>query len=284
MGPIGLIGSTGSIGTRAHGSTSGRRWDVRFRELQAEAWPPRTGLGPRKESAAGLGPENGGFTYTDTQTLRPPEKIEKNRHFRGKMKRWLIDGIGFRACPIFREPTQISFRWERTIAAGAHLGLDLNHLGYHWIAGTCENGEEGMTLRQQTTVEHICQYALKRTPGLALSIRVRVSSWYVSVLGYVSHQLSATINLPGAFLVGTEVSMAHKRGEEGKNCSQFFFTSKALLRHAVSSDPIAAWWLLIHVDPLKSTLPPWYPWKFARLIIQVLAPEYRSSIFNSHLK
>lgn len=25
----------------------------------------------------------------------------------------------------------------------------------------------------------------------------------------------------------TQVSMAHKRGQEGKNCSQFFFTSKA---------------------------------------------------------
>ena len=186
-------------------------------------------------------------------------------------------GLDSGLAPFSENLLRFRFVSERTIAVGAHLG-------YHWIAGTCENGEEGMTLRQQTTVEHICQYALKRTPGLALSIRVRVPSWYVSVLGYVSHQLSATINLPGAFLVGTEVSMAHKRGEEGKNCSQFFFTSKALLRHAVSSDPIAAWWPLIHVDPLKSTLPPWYPWKFARLIIQVLAPEYRSSIFNSHLK
>lgn len=137
MGPIGLIGSTGStgsIGTRAHGSTSGRRWDVRFRELQAEAWPPRTGLGPRKESAAGLGPENGGFTYTDTQTLRPPENIEKNRHFRGKMKRWLIDGIGFRACPIFREPTQISFRFGADHRCGSpfRLPLDSRHMWKWW--------------------------------------------------------------------------------------------------------------------------------------------------------
>jgi len=143
-------------------------------------------------------------------------------------------GLDSGLAPFSENLLRFRFVSERTIAVGAHLG-------YHWIAGTCENGEEGMTLRQQTTVEHICQYALKRTPGLALSIRVRVPSWYVSVLGYVSHQLSATINLPGAFLVGTEVSMAHKRGEEGKNCSQFFFTSKALLRHAVSSDPIAAW-------------------------------------------
>ena len=53
----------------------------------------------------------------------------------------------------------------------------------------------------------------KRTPGLVLDL-FALGCWTTS------HKKHTTIP-------STEVSMAHKRGEEGKNCSQFFFTSKA---------------------------------------------------------
>ena len=72
------------------------------------------------------------------------------------------------------------------------------------------------------------------------SVYILFISLYANIKEYIANMMTSDSTLNGSVVFlhklkkfrpkktdCFQVSMAHKRGEEGKNCSQFFFTSKA---------------------------------------------------------